>query len=98
LQFGLRLDERPRLLVTTTPRPIALIKRLIADPATVVTRAATVANAYHLSPAFIDTIFARYGGTRTGRQELDGEIIADRPDALWSRALIEQNRVAARPP
>ena len=94
LQFGLRLGERPRLVVTTTPRPIALLKRLIADPATALTHASTRENAYHLSPAFIDTVFARYGGTRLGRQELDGELIEDRPDALWSRALIERCRVA----
>ena len=54
LQFGLRLGARPRQLITTTPRPIALIKRLIADPRTAVTRAATHANAAHLSPAFLD--------------------------------------------
>ncbi len=98
LQFGLRLGERPRQVITTTPRPIALLKRLIADPSTAVTRAGTRANARHLSPAFIDTVFTRYDGTRLGRQELDGEIIEDRPDALWSRALIESCRVAAHPP
>ncbi len=53
LQFGLRLGERPRQLITTTPRPIALIKRLVADPATAVTRAGTRANAYNLAPAFL---------------------------------------------
>lgn len=97
LQFGLRLGERPRQVVTTTPRPIALLKRLIADPATALTHAGTRANALHLSAAFIENVFARYGGTRLGRQELDGEIIDDRPDALWSRALIEGCRVRAAP-
>ena len=98
LQFGLRLGARPRQLVTTTPRPIALIKRLIADPRTAVTRASTHANAAHLSPAFLDEVVARYAGTRLGRQEIDGEIIEDRADALWSRALIEAARVPAAPP
>jgi phage terminase large subunit-like protein len=72
----------------------------MADPTTALTRAGTCANALHLSPAFIDTIFARYGGTRIGRQELDGEIVEERNDALWSRALIEMCRipVEARPP
>jgi phage terminase large subunit-like protein len=98
LQFGLRLGARPRQVTTTTPRPIALLKRLIADPATVLTRASTHANAPHLSAAFIDTVFARYGGTRTGRQELDGEIIEQRADALWTRARIESCRIAAAPP
>jgi phage terminase large subunit-like protein len=97
LQFGLRLGERPRQVITTTPRPIALLKRLIADPATALTHASTRDNAPHLSAAFIDTVFARYGGTRIGRQELDGEIIAERADALWTRALLESCRVGAAP-
>jgi phage terminase large subunit-like protein len=97
LQFGLRLGARPRQVITTTPRPIALLKRLMADPAAAVTHAATRANAFHLSPAFIDTVVKRYDGTRLGRQELDGEIIEDRADALWSRALIERNRVSEAP-
>jgi phage terminase large subunit-like protein len=97
LQFALRLGPWPRQLITTTPRPIALIKRLIADPRTAVTRAATHANAAHLSPAFLDEVLARYAGTRLGRQEIDGEIIDDRPDALWSRAAIESCRVAQAP-
>jgi phage terminase large subunit-like protein len=98
LQFGLRLGARPRQLITTTPRPTALIKRLIADPRTAVTRAATHANAAHLSPAFLEEIVQRYEGTRLGRQEILGEIIEDRPDALWSRSVIEAARVRAAPP
>jgi phage terminase large subunit-like protein len=98
LQFGLRLGQRPRQLITTTPRPIALIKRLVADPRTAVTRAGSHANAAHLSPAFLDEILVRYGGTRLGRQEIEAEIIEDRADALWSRAAIEAARVAAAPP
>lgn len=97
LQFALRLGERPRQVITTTPRPSALIKRLLADPATAVTRAATRANAYNLSARFLQSIAERYAGTRLGRQELDGEIVDDRPDALWSRALIESARIAAPP-
>lgn len=97
MQFGLRLGEHPRQVITTTPRPIALLKRLMADPSTVLTRAGTRANAHHLSPAFLDNIFTRYAGTRFGRQELDGEIVEDRPDALWTRDLIERCRVVAGP-
>jgi phage terminase large subunit-like protein len=97
LQFGLRLGQRPRQLITTTPRPSALLKRLIADPRTAVTRAGTIANAAHLSPAFLDEVLARYAGTRLGRQEIDGEIIEDRTDALWTRATIEAARVAMAP-
>ena len=98
LQFGLRLGARPRQLITTTPRPTALIKRLIADPHTAVTRAATHTNAAFLSPAFLTQVVQRYEGTRLGRQEILGEIIEDRPDALWSRAVIEACRVRAAPP
>ncbi len=79
LQFGLRLGRRPRQVITTTPRPTALIKRLIADPSTAVTHAGTIANAYNLAPAFLDTVLARYRGTRLGRQEIDGDISKSAP-------------------
>jgi phage terminase large subunit-like protein len=98
LQFGLRLGARPRQVVTTTPRPIPLLKKLMADPRTVVSRAATRANAYHLAPAFLDAIVGRYAGTRLGRQELDGEIVEERADALWNRDMIEAARSEPAPP
>jgi phage terminase large subunit-like protein len=98
LQFGLRLGANPREIVTTTPRPIPLIKRLLEDRATLVSRARTADNARHLAPAFLAAVVDRYAGTRLGRQELDGEIIEDRPDALWTRDLIERCRVAAAAP
>jgi len=98
LQFGLRLGTRPRQVITTTPRPIALLKRLVADPRTALTHAGTEANAFNLAPSFLGTIVDRYQGTRLGRQELDGEIIEERADALWKRALIEAARVEAAPP
>jgi phage terminase large subunit-like protein len=97
LQFGLRLGERPRQVITTTPRPIALLKRLIGDPATALTRAGTQANAYNLSPAFLEHVLKRYGGTRLGRQEIDAEIVEERSDALWTRAGLEACRVATAP-
>ncbi len=98
LQFGLRLGTQPRQLITTTPRPTALLKRLMSDPSSAVTRAPTRANALNLAPTFLKSVMARYHGTRLGRQELDGEIIEDRPDALWSRALIEACRIERAPP
>jgi phage terminase large subunit-like protein len=97
LQFGLRLGERPRQVISTTPRPIVLIKRLIADPATALTHAGTQVNALNLAPAFLDHVLTRYGGTRLGRQEIDGEIVEERSDALWTRAGIEACRTAAAP-
>jgi phage terminase large subunit-like protein len=98
LQFGLRLGSQPRQLITTTPRPTTFLKRLIEDPTSVTTRATTRDNANNLAPTFLRTVMGRYAGTRTGRQELEGEIVEDRPDALWSRALLEECRVAEAPP
>lgn len=98
LQFGLRLGARPREIVTTTPRPIPLIKRLLEDPAVEVSRMATAENAKNLAPVFLDAVVGRYAGTRLGRQELEGEIVEDRPDALWTRDIIEGLRVAVAPP
>lgn len=90
LQFGLRLGVQPRQIVTTTPRPTGLIKRLLADPSVAVTRMRTDENAANLAPGFLKMVERRYAGTRLGRQELDGEMIEDREDALWSRRVIEQ--------
>lgn len=92
LQFGLRLGERPRQLVTTTPRATPSLKRLMDDPHTALSRASTYANARHLAPSFIETIVSRYAGTRLGRQELEGEVIAEAEGALWSRDMIEACR------
>jgi phage terminase large subunit-like protein len=84
--------------VTTTPRPIPLLQRLACDPQTAVTRARTQDNADHLAPSFLQRIVAAYEGTRLGRQELDGEILEDRRDALWPRDMIEAARVLEAPP
>jgi phage terminase large subunit-like protein len=91
LQMSLRLGERPRALVTTTPRPIPALKRIIADPRTVVTGGRTQDNGGH-SDQFIEAMIETYGGTRLGRQELDGELIEDVAGSLWPRALIERCR------
>jgi phage terminase large subunit-like protein len=96
LQFGLRLGEMPQQMVTTTPRPIPLVRRLLVEPGTVVTRAGSAAN-YHLAKAFMKKIVARYEGTRLGRQELDAELIEERADALWTRETIEALRVTEAP-
>lgn len=97
LQFALRLGDQPRQMVTTTPRPLPLLKQLAADPRTALTRAATRANAFFLAPSFLETVVDRYNGTRLGRQELEGEIVDERPDALFSRQVIEAARVRAAP-
>jgi phage terminase large subunit-like protein len=85
LQFGLRLGDRPRQIATTTPRPTKLLKRLLADPHTVVTRMTTAENRKHLAQGFLSAVVARYRGTLLGRQELEGELIEDLPGALWTR-------------
>ncbi|HEV7417583.1 MAG TPA: terminase family protein [Tianweitania sediminis] len=89
LQFGLRLGTEPRQILTTTPKPTPLVKRLLADPAVRVTRMKTADNAANLAPGFLQAIQQRYGGTHLGRQELDGELVEDRPDALWTRAMLD---------
>jgi phage terminase large subunit-like protein len=98
LQLALRLGPRPRQIATTTPRPLALIKRLIAAPTTHVTRATSYDNRAHLSEAFFSEIVAAYEGTALGRQELLGELVDDIAGALWTWALIEAARIAAHPP
>ncbi|MGG7518504.1 DNA-packaging protein [Allorhizobium undicola] len=90
LQFALRLGEDPRQVITTTPRPVPILRRLLADPGTRLARLSTLGNAANLAPGFIDALQSRYGGTRLGRQELDGELIEDREDALWRRERLEE--------
>ena len=97
LQFALRLGTQPQMVATTTPRPIPLLKKLIADAATVVTRAATADNAENLAPTFLAEMTRRYAGTALGRQELLGEIVDDTSGALWRRDWIEAHRVASAP-
>ncbi|MBN9332698.1 MAG: DNA-packaging protein [Devosia sp.] len=87
LQFGLRLGDRPRQLATTTPKPTKLIRRLLDDEQTRVVRMTTEDNYRFLAPQFLDAVVARYRGTVLGRQELDGELIEDRADALWQRGM-----------
>lgn len=97
LAMTLRLGHSARILVTTTPRPIALLKALCAAPDTVVVRGRTADNRL-LPPAFVAAMARDYGGTRLGRQELDGELIEDAAGALWTRAVLEGCRVRAAPP
>lgn len=88
LMLGLRLGTRPRALVTTTPRPTRLMKKVMALPAMIETRGATRQNVF-LPTDFVVAMEAEHGGTRLGRQELNGELIEDLEGALWTRAMIE---------
>lgn len=90
LQFGLRLGEQPRQIVTTTPRATPLMKRILEDPETVVRRLPTRGNAANLAKGFIAAVEKRYGKSGLGRQELEGELITERDGALWSRERMER--------
>ena len=97
LQLGLRLGHRPRAIITTTPRPIKVIKEIIADEMTVVTKGHTMDNAANLAPSFLKQVKAKYEGTRLGRQELAAEILEDVPGALWVRSNLDEFRVPVAP-
>ncbi|MEL6919584.1 MAG: terminase family protein [Pseudomonadota bacterium] len=92
LQFGLRLGDWPRQLVTTTPKPTKLLRTIMNDPTTVVTHMKTAENADNLAKPFVETMLAHYGGTRLGRQELDGEYLEERDDALWRSSDLDRLR------
>jgi phage terminase large subunit-like protein len=97
LQLGLRLGEKPRAVITTTPRPGPALERIMADPKVVTTGGTTRANP-HLPASFVRAVHAMYGGTRLGRQELDGEMLTDAPGALWTVETLEKSRLrGARP-
>lgn len=96
LMLGLRLElpggEQPRVLATTTPRPVPLVRRLMAMPGVVTSGGSMLDNAANLAPEFIAGVRATYGESRLGRQEIGGELIEDVAGALWSRTLIESCR------
>ncbi len=97
LMLGLRLGDDPRSVVTTTPKPTRLLRRLIGDSRVRVTRGSTFDNRAHLPRAFLDGVVALYGGTRIGRQELMAEMLEEAAGALWRRAEIEALRVDRAP-
>jgi phage terminase large subunit-like protein len=97
LEMGLRLGTSPQVVVTSTPRPIPVIKRLLADPQTAVTTGSTYENKDNLSSRFIQRVIDRYEGTRLGQQELYGQILDDDPRALWNRDTLETSRVTSFP-
>lgn len=97
LQFGLRLGDAPRTVVTGTPKPVKLIRELIKAKTTHVTRGSTFDNADNLASSFLEAIKAKYEGTRLGRQELYAEVLDDVEGALWGYGLIERKRVRVAP-
>ena len=92
-QFGLRLGQHPQVVVATTPRPTKLLKRIIADKHTTLSRGTTYDNLSNLAPTVRDSILQKYEGTRLGRQELFGELLEDVEGALWSQANLDELRI-----
>ena len=99
LQLGLRIGKQPRTVVTTTPKPLPLIRRLLEteDGSVHMTTGSTYDNAANLAQSFVDEITTRYEGTRLGRQELHAEVLDDVQGALWNRDLLEEHRVTKEP-
>lgn len=97
LMFGLRAGDRPRVIITTTPQRTKFVRYLVKLSAQVITHGAMSDNADNLSPVFVEQITERYGGTRLGRQELEGELLEDREGALWTLDMIDALRVEESP-
>ncbi|HUC76717.1 MAG TPA: terminase family protein [Vicinamibacterales bacterium] len=97
VQFGLRLGRTPQAIVTTTPRPIKVVRELLTDPACVVTRGTSYDNRDNLPAVYYSTIIRKYEGTRLGRQELNAELLEDNPGALWNHRNLDQHRVRSAP-
>ena len=97
MQFGLRLSRSPRAIVTTTPRPTEVVREIISDPTTHVTRGSTFENEANLAASFLRKVKQKYDGTRLGRQELYAELLLDTPGALWTLGLLDKHRVRHAP-
>jgi len=96
LMFGLRKGAS-QCIVTTTPRPIKILRDIMARERTVLTEGSTYDNLSNLSEAYKTNVIKPYEGTRLGRQELQGQILDDNPDALWSLTLLDEVRVKTAP-
>lgn len=97
LLFGVRLGDDPRIAISTTPRPIKVVKSLLKDPTCVITRGSTYENRANLAPSFFSEIITRYEGTTLGRQEINGDVVDAIEGALWKRADIDGARLDAPP-
>lgn len=93
LMFGLRLGTNPQVCVTSTPKPIKIVKELVAAGTTAITRGSSYENRDNLAPAFFEEIVKKYEGTRLGRQELYAEILEDVVGALWNRITLDEHRL-----
>jgi len=92
LMMGLRVGAA-QCMVTTTPRPIKIVRDLMKRESVYKTRGSTYENLANLAPSFREQIVETYEGTRLGRQELYAEILEDTPGALWTDEMISRNRI-----
>lgn len=98
MMFGLRLGNNPNVIVTTTPKPVGLLRELMVEPDTMISRASMFDNAANLPPKILAKLKKKYEGTRLGRQELYAEMISANPYALWQQVeMIDTHRVRRRP-
>ena len=93
LQFCMRLGKHPRIVVTTTPKPTKLVRKLMKDGKTYVTGGSTFDNAANLAGTYLEAVKAQYEGTRLGRQELYAEILEEAEGALWSTDMLEKAEI-----
>jgi phage terminase large subunit-like protein len=95
LQFGMReaSNDRPRCLITTTPRPIPVLTQIEKLSSTIVIRGSSYENKENLDPRWFSDVLSRYEGTRLGRQEIEAEILEDVPGALWTRKILDDAQV-----
>ena len=95
LQFCMRLGKHPRIVVTTTPKPTKLVRRLMKDKNTFVTGGSTFDNAANLAGTYLEAVKAQYEGTRLGRQELYAEVLEEAEGALWTTEMLENAEIKA---
>lgn len=92
LELGLRLGDNPQVIVTTTPRPLPIIRSLMRDPMNIVTTGSSYENMHNLAPSYIKRIIKKFEGTRLGLQELHAKVLDDIQGSLFPAALVERNR------
>ena len=90
MMFGLRLGRKPQVFITTTPKTTKLLRNIISDPKTVISKGSTFDNEANLADTFLDAVKKTYEGTRLGRQELYAEILDEASGALWNRTLLHK--------